>query len=397
VKARGLLRPIDRFLKIEAASGILLLGCALIALGWANSPYGASYHALWRTPLGVELGRLSFQKDLQFFINDGLMAVFFFVVGLEIRRELFDGELSDARRAALPAVAALGGMLAPALIYLAFNPSAPGKNGWGVPMATDIAFAVGILTLLGKRVPGALRVLLLALAIIDDIGAVLVIALFYSTGLELGGLVVAGGGVVAILLMQRLGLRRPIFYLGPALVCWSGLLASGVHPAISGVIVGLLTPARVTLGAGGEAISPVVRLRDLLHPWVSRLIMPLFALANAGVTIGEVRLTEPGAPRIALGLGLGLLLGKPIGIVLASIAAVRSGLGALPRGIGLRELLVVGAAGGIGFTMALFVAHLAFPNPELLAVAKLAVLVGSALSAAVGLVLGRLLLSRSPL
>jgi len=424
-------RPIERFLQIEASAGIVLLACALLALGWANSPWSAGYHALWHLPIGFRVGPVAFERDLHFWINDGLMVVFFFVVGLEIRRELHAGELSTPRRAALPVIAALGGMLAPALIYLALNPAPPGRQGWGVPTATDIAFAVGVLALLGRRVPAALRVLLLALAIIDDIGAILIIAIFYSSGVAASGLMIAGAGVLAVLVLQRFAVRKPLAYLAPALLIWGGMLRSGVHPTIGGVVIGMLTPVRPWFGRKGflhaagealadfrdragnheaahqlvspleklnqarrEAVSPVVRLETSLHPWVAYLIMPLFALANAGVTFDQVDFGE-GAVPVAVGIGLGLVAGKPLGIVLASLLAVRLRIAALPGGIALKHLVVLGAVSGIGFTMSLFVAQLAFQSPGLLGVGKLAVLVGSGLSAVLGLALGWLLLPGS--
>jgi Na+:H+ antiporter, NhaA family len=427
-----LVGPIERFLHIEASAGIVLLACALFALGWANSPWSAAYHAIWHLPIGFRVGDLAFERDLHFWINDGLMVVFFFVVGLEIRRELHAGELSTPRRAALPVIAALGGMLAPALIYLGLNPAPPSRLGWGIPTATDIAFAVGVLALLGRRVPSALRVLLLALAIIDDIGAILIIAIFYSSGVAASGLLIAGAGVLAILLLQRFAVRQPSAYLIPALVIWGGMLRSGIHPTIGGVVVGLLTPVRPWFGREGflhaagealvdfrervhadesahqlvsplqklnqarrEAVSPVVRLETGLHPWVAYAIMPLFALANAGVTFDQVDFGD-GAIPVALGVGLGLVAGKPLGILLASLLGVRLGIAALPRGIGFKELTVVGTVAGIGFTMSLFVAQLAFRSPGMLGVAKLAVLVGSGVSAVLGLACGWLLLHGSP-
>jgi NhaA family Na+:H+ antiporter len=236
--ARLVLSPVERFLSVEASSGVLLLAAAVVALVWANSPWQDTYQALWHRPLGFRIGSLSFEHDLRFWVNDGLMAVFFFVIGLEIRREIHDGELSDARRAALPLVAALGGMLVPALLYLALAQGSPAIHGWGVPMATDIAFAVGVLALLGRRVQPALRMLLLTLAVVDDIGAIVVIAVFYTSGIGAGGLALAGAGVAAILFMQKLGVRAPILYVPPALVVWAGAAVSGVHPTLAGVVVG---------------------------------------------------------------------------------------------------------------------------------------------------------------
>src|SRR5262245_8219181 len=239
---RGLFSPVERFLAVEAASGILLVLAAAAALAWANSPWSASYSALWHTPIGLRIGAFAFERDLHFWINDGLMAVFFFVVGLEIRREIHAGELADLRRAALPLAAALGGMVVPALIYAAFNAGRATLGGWGIPMATDIAFALGVLTLLGARVPTALRILLLALAVIDDVGAILVIALFYSSGIALAGLAAMGAGLLGVLLLQAFGVRSRLAYALPALVVWSGAYAGGVHPTLAGVVLGLLTP-----------------------------------------------------------------------------------------------------------------------------------------------------------
>ena len=428
--ARWLLSPVERFLQIEAASGILLLLAAVLAMVWANSPWHASYQALWHTPFGLRLGTLSFERDLHFWINDGLMAVFFFVVGLEIRREIHSGELSELRRAALPCFAALGGMIAPAFIYLAFNDGGPGTRGWGVPMATDIAFAVGVLALLGKRVRPALRILLLALAVIDDLGAILVIALFYSSGINLDGVALALAGMLMVLLLQKLGVRAVASYVPPAVIIWSGAYMSGIHPTLAGVAIGLLTPVRAWLGPtefvahataaadavkdGGqisdhrslmskmsgvdlarrEAVSPVERLEHGLHPWVAYLIMPLFALANAGVPLGAARLDAAGQS-VLLGVALGLMLGKPLGVLGLSWLAVRLKVAALPAGVVWSEVLVVGLVAGIGFTMALFIASLAFPPGPLAEVAKLGILCASAAAGLLGLAAGRLLLSPS--
>ena len=241
-------RPLERFLRIEAASGILLLVAAAAALAWANSPWAESYVHLWHTPLGIRIGGFTFERSLEWVVNDGLMVIFFFVVGMEIRREIHHGELSEWRRAALPAAAALGGMLAPAALYLVIAGAPATHSGWGVPMATDIAFAVGILTLLGKRVPAALRVLLLAVAVIDDLGAIVVIALFYSSGIALSGLLVAALGFGGVFAMQRLGVRAKLAYVVPSVVAWAGIYAAGIHPTIAGVIVGLVTPVRAWLG-----------------------------------------------------------------------------------------------------------------------------------------------------
>jgi NhaA family Na+:H+ antiporter len=422
-----MLAPIERFLAIEAASGIVLLTAALVALLWANSSYHQAYERLWQLPLGIRLGSLQFERDLHFVINDGLMTVFFFVVGLEIRREMHGGELSDLRRAALPLTAALGGMLAPAALFTALNHGRASASGWGVPMATDIAFAVGMLALLGQRVTPALRVLLLALAVIDDIGAIIVIALFYSSGIHALGLVVVAAGMTAIAAMQKLGVRTSLAYVVPALVIWSGAYVAGIHPTLAGVVVGLMTPARAWYGRDGfidqaeasvaalraeapsrsehqllpqlqalatarrEAVSPVERLEHALHGWVAFAIMPLFALANAGVSVSGTGFGTHGWPVFA-GIVLGLVIGKPVGILGLSWLAVRAGLATLPRGVRFSHVAVVGVVAGIGFTMAIFIAQLAFSRPELLATAKLAVLCGSAAAALLGLGLGYVVL-----
>ena len=421
-------RPLERFLRIEAASGVLLLIAAGAALAWANSPWAESYVGFWHTPIGVHVGGFGFERSLEWFVNDVLMVIFFFVVGMEIRRELHHGELSEWRRAALPAAAALGGMLAPAALYLAVAGAPDTRSGWGVPMATDIAFAVGLLALLGSRVPPALRVLLLALAIIDDLGAIIVIALFYSTGVEVAGLLLAGGGVAGIFALQWLGVRAKGVYIIPALVIWAGIYAAHVHPTIAGVVIGFATPVRAWLGPDGflagvrrelahlqripgptrfhdlydslrkvgvarrEAVSPADGLIEELHPWVAFGIMPVFALANAGVSLGGASL-DADATRIIAGVALGLVLGKPLGILLACWASLRVGLGALPAGITFGHLLVLGVVAGVGFTMALFIAQLAFLDARMLAAAKLGVLGASAVAGVLGLALGRLLLA----
>ncbi len=432
--AERVFAPIERFLHVQAASGILLLAAAAAALFWANSPWASSYQALWHTPIGLAVGGWSVSEPLHFWINDGLMVIFFFVVGLEIRRELHEGELSDARRAALPVAAALGGMVMPALIFIGLNAAGATRRGWGVPTATDIAFAVGVLALLGKRVPPALRVMLLALAIIDDLGAIVVIALFYSSGVTLSGLAIAAAGSLGVVLMQRLGVRRAVAYAVPGVVVWIGFLRAGIHPTIAGVILGLLTPVRSWFGEQGflaaahaaidefrghaerrghgahdlvgplhrlhqarrEALPPVVRVEAALHPWVAYGIMPLFAFANAGVTVGGLDLGDPSARAVVLGVVLGLVLGKPAGIMLASFLSVRLGVCVLPRGVDWKGVLLVGSVAGIGFTMAIFIAGLAFPGAPALDAAKLGVLLASGTAAVLGTILGRAVLPAAP-
>jgi len=413
--ARGIVGPLSRFLHIEAASGGVLAIAAIIALVLANSQWAPVYAEILATPISLAIGSWSIVFPFRLFVDDGLMTLFFFVVGLEIRREMYAGELADFRRASLPIAAALGGMLVPALLYLAFNPTGPTQRGWGVPMATDIAFALAALAILGKRVPPALRVLLLALAILDDIGGVLVIAFFYSGGLDVVGLAIAGGGVVVTFAMQRAGVRNVFVYLIPGAAVWVGLLYAGVHPTMAGVTMGLLTPARAWLGPQGlvraservlaldrdpgravedavgtlsaaerEVFSPAQRLQVLLHPWVAFVAMPVFAFANAGIAPQWAALDV----RVAAGVLVGLVLGKPLGVVLASWLAVRSGLARLPAGVGWPGVTVVGLVAGVGFTVALFIANLAFVDASALESAKIGILGGSLLAAVLAFVVG---------
>ncbi len=423
--------PLERFLQIEAASGIVLLVAAAFALTVANSPWSAAYAALWHTQVGIQLGSFTFSRSLEWIVNDGLMTIFFFVVGLEIRREIHRGELSELRRAALPVIAALGGVVVPAALYTVVALGTPTREGWAIPTATDIAFAVGVLALLGKRAPPALRVLLLALAVIDDLAAILVIAAFYSSGIAWGGVSVAAVGLASALLLKAAGVRSKLAYLPSGVIAWAGTYAAGVHPTIAGVALGLVTPVRAWLGPEGflraapahietlertvtqrpedahavasalrslsdarrEAMSPAEALIDRLHPWVAFGIMPLFALANAGVSLGGVSLYgTPGV--VALGVFLGLVIGKPVGIMLVTTSALRLGVVRLPAGLGLVHLLVLGSVAGIGFTMAIFIAQLAFADPALLAAAKLGVLTASFVAGGLGLALGRALLPK---
>ena len=430
--AMAVARPIESFLHVEAASGIVLLVAAAVALVWANSPFGESYAQIWHWPIAIGVGTWHVEHELHFWINEFLMTVFFFVVGLEIKRELVEGALSDVRRAALPIGAAVGGMVVPAAIYLALNPTPPSHDGWGVPMATDIAFAVGVLTLLGKRVPAALRVLLLAIAIIDDIGAILVIAVFYSTGFSVNGLAVAIAGLALILLLRQIGVRTAWAFVPAGLIVWTGMYQAGVHPTIAGVVVGLITPATSWFGREGfmqvarealddfeqragsgrddhallepldrlalarrEALSPARRVEHALHPWVAYGIMPLFALANAGVDLRGIDRADPSFGVVFAGIVVGLVAGKPLGVLGASWLMVKLRLAVLPEGVNWRGIFIVGAVAGIGFTMAIFIAQLAFTDPTLLGIAKLAVLTATALAAALGLGGGWFLLPRS--
>ncbi|MBL8860466.1 MAG: Na+/H+ antiporter NhaA [Planctomycetes bacterium] len=412
-----LAQPIGRFLHIEAASGFVLLACTVLALALSNTAAAEGFLGFWSTPVRIGFGDASVEHSLQHWINDGLMAVFFFVIGLEVKRELALGELRDMRRAALPIAAALGGMAVPAALYLAFVNEGPGARGWGIPMATDIAFVVGCMAVLGRRVPPSLRILLLSLAVADDIGAILVIAIGYTETIHLLPLGVGAAGIAAISILARLGVRNFMTYVLLGVVVWVGFYASGVHATIAGVILGIQTPARAYLRgdrfaevleraravfqsgdwssierraekvralqhAARETISPLEYLESLLHPWVGFVIMPLFALANAGVTITASGFADP----IATAVGVGLLVGKPVGIVLFSFLAVRLGLAALPAGVGWRQMTGAGFLAGIGFTMALFIAGLALVGPALDA-AKVGILAGSALAATIGMVM----------
>jgi NhaA family Na+:H+ antiporter len=367
----------EEFVSVEALGGIAMFAATAIALLWANL-WPASYDDLWSSVLTIGIGNAAISETLVHWVNDGLMAVFFFVVGLEIKRELVEGELRNRDAATLPVVAAIGGMVVPAGIYALMNWSGPGVRGWGIPMATDIAFAVALLALLGSRVPRQLKLFLLTLAIVDDIGAILVIAAFYSEGLTIGWLLAAGGLVVVIAVMRRSRVASPWAYVVPALVLWVCMLESGVHATIAGVALGLLTPVRTV--ADHPVIEP---LEHLLHPWSSFLVMPLFALANAGIPISREALTSAVESPITWGIVAGLVLGKPLGILGASALTVRIRPRSMPSGLRLPHILGAGALAGIGFTVSLFVADLAFSGPPLQD-AKLGILGASLASGLIG-------------
>jgi NhaA family Na+:H+ antiporter len=410
-RLRVLLSPLEQFLATESASGIILIAAALAAFIWANSPWAEAYAHLQHVEVGITVGSFSLHLSLAHWVNDGLMAIFFFVVGLEIKRELVIGELAGWQRAALPIVAALGGMVVPAVIYAWLNLGLPSIVGWGVPMATDIAFAVGILALLGPRVPLALKVFLLALAIVDDLGAVLVIALFYTGNLSLPVLGITGLIWFAALAYGHSGGGRPAVFLILGLLLWYFMHASGVHATVAGVLLALAVPlgrahdteflkAELAAELGGtdfeatevrlehlenvisRAQSPLHEFERTLQPWVAFAIMPIFALCNAGVTLGG----EGGgfASVVTLGAFLGLLLGKPIGITLFVVLAGALGITRLPAGVGWAALIGVGFLAGIGFTMALFIAMLAFGASPALDQAKIGVLTASICAAVIG-------------
>ena len=419
--ASRLARPLRRFLAIQAASTFLLLAATLVALALANSPWREGWAHFWHQRVAIEIGGFELALSLAHWVNDALMAIFFFVVGLEIKRELTIGELASRAQAMLPVFGALGGMLVPALIYLAIQPGGDAVIGWGIPMATDIAFAVAALAILGPRVPSGLKVFLLALAIVDDLGAVTVIAVFYTDEVRVSALVAALAGLGLVYGIRLAGVRAyaPYFVAGAAV--WLATLGSGVHATVAGVLLGLLTPVhalgpRETLmtrlresveealeriGSEGpqarpetvlqrvrdlslEAQSPLEYLTHRLHPWVAFGVMPVFALANAGVALDADTLGDPAARRTALAVALGLLIGKPVGITLFALAAVRLRLAALPAGVGAGAVLGAGLLGGIGFTMALFIGALAFGEGPLAQAAKVGILAASLLACAGG-------------
>ena len=406
--------PLRRFMHVEASSGVVLMGCTLVALVAANSPLSESYLNFWQTEVGVTFGQFEFRHSLKHLVNDGLMAIFFFVIGLEVKREIVFGELGDLRRAALPIAAALGGMVVPAGIYLAIQFGQPAMRGWGIPMATDIAFVVGCMAVLGSRVPNNLRILLLSIAIVDDIGAILVIAVGYTDDLSWNWLAVAVLGIGVVHLFARVGVRRIPIYVAAGSVVWFAFHESGVHATIAGVILGLMTPAKALLSEGivsgflqragqvfegemwvsqkhraekvrrfqhltSETISPLEYLEHTLHPWSGFVIMPIFALANAGVPLHIADLNDS----VAIAVVLGLVVGKPAGILTFSWLAVKCGWAQLPDGLTWSVLTAAGFLAGIGFTMALFIAGLALQDDGL-DTAKVGVLVGSAISAALG-------------
>jgi len=407
--ARSLPGVVHRFIETEAASGIVLVAVTVVALVWANSPWQHSYETLWHNPIVLQAGGLRTTEDLRHFVNDGLMALFFFVVALEIKREIVRGELADVRVAALPVFAAIGGMVVPACLYLAATAGSGTGHGWGIPMATDIAFALGVLALLARRLPGSLKVLLLTLAIVDDIGAIIVIAVFYGGTLDLTALAVAIAFLVAAAGLIRVRIDWPPLYAALGVAAWYATYRSGVHATIAGVAFGLLTPARALaptetvkrwaldlsdepnaaevqqmMVIARESISPAEHLEVRLHPFTSFVVLPCFALANAGVVIHRDMLATSSARAVAAGVALGLVVGKVVGIMAGGWAATRLRLAVLPEGVRWSHMAGIGALGGIGFTVSLFIAGLAFDDPQLADAAKLAILVASTAAAVIG-------------
>ena len=422
--ARRVGRPVRDFLAIEAASGVLLIGATIVALVWANSPWSESYFDLLHTHITIQFGdALTLDESIEHWINDALMAIFFFVVGLEIKRELVAGELRDPRAAALPAIGAIGGMVVPALFYVLFNAGGAGADGWGIPMATDIAFAVGVVALLGNRVPSAMKVFLLTLAIVDDIGAIAVIAIFYTDDLSVEWLLVAVGITMFVVLMRMARIWYIPAYVFVGGFLWLAVFESGIHATIAGVVLGLITPAHplrsysdrddddaeqdphVGAAIAGQASASVVRratfeirerlsvaerLEDVLHPFSSFLIIPIFALANAGIEISGDSIKDAASSDVTIGVIVGLVLGKLIGVSIFTWAAVKSGISSLPRGATMTHVVGLAAIAGIGFTVSLFITNLAFDDPTVIDEAKLGILAASILAAIVGvLVLSR--------
>ena len=424
-----LFSPLIRFTRIQASSGILLFLAAVSALVWANLPWGESYHRLWNTEVGFHLGAWGLSKPLLLWVNDALMAVFFFTVGLEIKRELLVGELAEPRQALLPIAAAVGGMVVPATIFFLLNPSGPTARGWGIPMGTDIAFALGVLVLLGKRAPVSLKVFLTAVAIADDLGAIVIIALFYTAGVDWNALGLAFGLLGVMIGANVLAVRAPLIYWLLGVAMWFCFLKSGVHATVGGVLAALAIPASTRLDCGQFLVTareildrfqerwqqgscgilanprlqsyvdslqlaslhaepPLQRLEHAHHPWVAFLIMPIFALANSGVELAEMTPAAMLDP-LSLGIVLGLVLGKQVGVTLACWLVVRTGLAALPPDVRWRQLHGVACLCGIGFTMSIFIATLALDTPELLNQAKLAVFGASLISGIMGWLLLR--------
>ena len=412
-----ILEPIQRFLHIEAASGVILLLFTIIAIIIANSPLAAGFYSFWKTSLGFRIGSFEMFHSLQHWINDFLMAIFFFVIGLEVKRELIIGELRDLKRASLPIFAAFGGMILPAGIYLLLQCGTAGERGWGIPMATDIAFVVGSLAILGSRIPVSLRILLLSLAIVDDIGAILVIAIGYTAKINFTALFFGVGCIGVFVILLKIGVKNAAIYTIVALLIWFGFHESGIHATIAGVIVGMMVPInswvsenrlsgivqnmlhllkgdgwksakaryqmlRETERAIRKTVSPLERFEHDLHPWVGFLIMPVFALANAGVSINTDAMTSP----VSLAVILGLFIGKPVGILFFSWLGVKLNLAELPQSISWTTMLGGGFLAGIGFTMAIFIGNLALSG-EMLDAAKIGIIIGSFVSAIVGILI----------
>ena len=412
--------PVQRFIHTEEVGALILLAAAAAALIWVNSPWSDSYDSFWHTKLLLETPIITISEDLKHLVNDGLMAIFFFVVGLEIKRELLHGELSGVRRASLPIMAAAGGMATPALIYFALNSSGDGTVGWGIPMATDIAFALGVLALLGKRIPSELRVFLLGLAVVDDLGAITVIAVFYTDSIHWESLGMAMALLAVMAVCLRVGIRSLLLYISLGFLVWYLFLESGVHATIAGVLLAALVPAGSRLSRSDYAASmenlshdyalavengdeehveivleeterltqsmesPMERFETKVHPWVSLAILPLFALANAGITITSDTLSAAFESSITIGIVLGLLVGNSLGILSVTWVAVRVGIGQLPPNVTWPHILGAAFLAGIGFTVAIFISGIAFDDPALVTQAKMGIFGASVAAAIIG-------------
>ncbi|MBF0784841.1 Na+/H+ antiporter NhaA [Muribacter muris] len=387
-----MIQSVKKFLQLESASGILLLAFATLAILFANSPLKTLYFDFLSLPVSIQIGLFSIHKPLLMWVNDGFMAVFFILVGLEVKREMLIGAISSYQRAIFPAIGALGGMLVPALVFALLNQESPEfQQGWAIPMATDIAFALGVLALLGKRVPFALKIFLLALAIIDDLGAIVVIAIFFSHELSTAALISAAIAIILLVIMNRLKVTAICAYIVVGLVLWASVLKSGVHATLAGVIIGFCVPLK---GKNGE--KPLEQFEHILAPWCAFIILPLFAFSNAGVSLAGMSLNTLASP-LTLGVALGLLIGKTVGVFGFSYFAVKLGIAKLSDGINFKQIFAVSVLCGIGFTMSMFLAGLAFGGEEadgkFISLARLGILIGSGLSAVLGYTLLRLFTS----
>ncbi|QLB19649.1 Na+/H+ antiporter NhaA [Mannheimia granulomatis] len=385
---------IKEFFKSEAAGGILLLIFAFAAIVCANTSLSDFYFEFLQTTVSLQFGEFALNKPLLLWINDGLMAVFFALVGLEVKKELFEGSLSSYKKAIFPAIAAVGGMIIPALVYWAINKNHPAYHeGWAIPMATDIAFAVGIVALLGSRVPLALKAFLLALAIIDDLGAIIVIAIFYSQEISVQALTIAAIAIVGLVLLNRFKVTSLCAYLVVGLILWTSVLKSGVHATLAGVIIGFCVPLK---GKNGE--QPAEELEHILAPWCSYMILPIFAFANAGVSLLEMGMEQLSSP-LPLGIALGLIVGKTVGVFGFSYLAVALRIASLPQGVNFKQIFAIAVLCGIGFTMSMFLASLAFDvsatGERITALARLGILLGSAVSAVLGYILLRMVTNKN--
>lgn len=418
-----IIKPVNRFIHLEYTSGIVLFLGVVMALIWVNSPFSESYHHIWEIEFSLGFDDNVLSHPLHLWINDGLMAIFFFVIGLELKREFIAGELSTLSKASLPMVAALGGMLVPAAIYAAFNHGTTGSHGWGIPMATDIAFALALLSMAGKHIPTSIKVFLSALAVADDLGAVLVIAFFYSSGIVWMPLLIGAAFLGILTIGNYLGIRSSVFYLLIGFGVWVGFLLSGVHPTIAGVLVAFTIPARTKIdekrystrlrelsdefdaeipncstlttpkqnstienikGLSLAAQTPLQKIETTLHPWVAFVIMPLFALANAGIIIGADFFSLLINP-VSIGVSLGLVVGKFAGVLLFTWLLVKTKIGTLPQGATWKHIMGVALLAGIGFTMSLFVSALAFTDAQRIEQAKAGILVASLIAGILGI------------